>query len=128
MKIKVFEITSKEDKVYQELLEQYNTNSEVQSLLDESILSEEMGEVEGDFRIIALLNQIIAPGYSGLLKAYLVKDVDNDIFVLGIFGDKDDYDEEGTMTYSLIKKVSKELWLAVEKALIENNLMKEADA
>ena len=33
MKIEVFEIVSKEDKVYQELLEQYKTNPKVQALL-----------------------------------------------------------------------------------------------
>ena len=30
MKIEVFEVVSKEDKIYKELLEQYNTNPDVQ--------------------------------------------------------------------------------------------------
>jgi hypothetical protein len=37
MKIEVFEIASKEDKIFQELLEQYKTNLEVKALLDEFI-------------------------------------------------------------------------------------------
>jgi hypothetical protein len=42
MKIKVFQIVSKEDKIYQELMEQYKTNPEIQSLLNESIIPSEM--------------------------------------------------------------------------------------
>jgi hypothetical protein len=37
MKIEAFEIASKEDKVYRELLEQYKTNPELQALLHEFI-------------------------------------------------------------------------------------------
>ena len=33
MKVEIFEISSKEDKIYVELLEQYKTNCELQALL-----------------------------------------------------------------------------------------------
>ena len=42
MKIQVFEIITEEDKVYQELLEQYKTNSEVNLKLNECIINSEL--------------------------------------------------------------------------------------
>jgi len=121
MKIEVFEITSKEDKVYQELLEQYKTNRKVQKLLNEFIIPEAIVWA-GDFRLITMLNSAIGMDN---IKTYLVKDVDNDIFVwvIGKFED----DEEINM-YSLLKKQSKKLQLAIRSALIEKGLLKETKA
>jgi hypothetical protein len=117
MKIEIFEIASKEDKVYQELLEQYKTNPEVQSLLHKSIYPSEMVWA-GDLRLITMLNQAID---MDTIKIYLVKDVDNDIFVwvIGKFADN----EKITM-YPLLKKQSKYLQLEVRSVLIEKGLMK----
>ena len=121
MKIEVFEIASKEDKVYQKLLEQYKTNPEVQELLNEFIIPEAM-VLAGDFRLITMLNKAI--DMDGI-KTYLVKDADNDIFVwvIGKFED----DEEINM-YPLLKKQSKKLQLAIRSALIEKGLLKETKA
>jgi hypothetical protein len=118
MKIEVFEIASKEDKVYQELLEQYKTNPEVQGLLNEFIIPEEI-VCAGDFRLITMLNRAID---MDSMKAYLVKDADNDIFVwvIGKFED----DEKINM-YPLLKKQSKKLQLAIRNALIKKGLLKE---
>jgi hypothetical protein len=46
MKIVVFEIASKEDKLYQKLLDQYKTSPELQELLDKFIYpSEKVWEI-----------------------------------------------------------------------------------
>jgi hypothetical protein len=118
MKIEVFEIASKEDKVYQELLEQYKSNPEVQALLRESIISSEM-ILAGDFRLITMLNYAID---TDDIKVYLVKDIDDDIFlwVIGKFMNNG----EITM-YPLLKKQSKYLQLEIRKVLIERGLIRD---
>jgi hypothetical protein len=121
MKIEVFEIASKEDKVYQELLEQYKANPEVQELLDESILPFET-ILAGNLRLITMLNSAI--DMDGI-KVYLVKDVDNDIFVwvIGKF-----VDDGEIIMYPLLKEQSKYLQLEIRSVLIEKGLMKEPNA
>ncbi len=118
MKIEVFEIESKENYIYQELLEQYKTNPEVEGLLNKFIIPEEL-VLAGDFRLITMLNQEID---LNIMKVYLVKDVDNDTF-LWVIGKSES--EEGIHMYPLLKEQSKELQLAIRKALIEKGLMKE---
>jgi hypothetical protein len=138
MKIEVFEITSKEDKIYQELLEQYKTNPEVRGLLNEDIIPSELIMV-GDFRLITMLDRVFE--YFKNIKVYLVKDVDNDAFVWVIGKFEKDIpsdnhsalinmvmDEEGITMYPLLRKQSKKLQLAIRKALIEKGLMKETNA
>ena len=119
MKIEVFEITSKEDKVYLELLEQYKTNPELQSLLSKFIIPEKL-VLMGDFRLITMIDTVIDWDN---IKVYLVKDVDNDTFLWAI-GKFDN--SEGINMYPLLKKQPKKLQLAIRKALIEKGLMKEA--
>ena len=121
MKIEIFEITSKEDKVYQELLEQYKKNPEVQKLLNKFIIPEKIVWA-GDFRLITMLNRVIA---LDSIKTYLVKDADNDIFlwVIGKFED-----DEEIMKFPLLKKQPKKLQLAIRSALIEKGLLKETKA
>jgi hypothetical protein len=119
MKIEVFEIASKEDKVYRELLEQYKTNPELQALLHEFIIPSEMVWA-GDFRLITMLNYAIDMDN---IKVYLVKDVDDGIFVwvIGKFVDS------GKITmYPLLKEQSKHLQLEIRSVLIEKNLIKES--
>jgi hypothetical protein len=118
MKIEVFEIASKEDRIYQELLEQYKTNPELQGFLNEYIIPEKL-VMAGDFRLITMMNRVID---WNIMKAYLVKDVDNDTF-LWVIGKSEK--EEGIHMYPLLKKQSKELQLAIRKALVEKGLMKE---
>jgi hypothetical protein len=118
MRIEVFEIMSKEDKVYQELLDQYKNNLEVQELLHETIIPSERIWA-GDFRLITVLNHAIDMDN---IKIYLVKDIDNDIFVWVI--GKFEYNEEISM-YPLLKEQSKTLQLEIRRVLIENGLMKE---
>jgi hypothetical protein len=122
VKIEVFEIASKEDKIYQELLEQYKTNPEVQALLNEFIFPSEMIWA-GDFRLITMLNKAVNMEN---IKVYLVKDVDNDTFVwaIGKFVDTGEIS-----MYPLLKEQPEDLQLAIRKALIEKDLMKyEVDA
>lgn len=118
MKIEVFEITSKEDKVYQELLDQYKTNPEVQELLNETIIPSEMIWA-GDFRIITMLNRAIDIDN---IKIYLVKDVDNGTFVwvIGKF-----VDDGKISMYPLLKEQSKYLQLEIRRVLIEKGLVTE---
>ena len=116
MKIEVFEITSKEDKIYQELLEQYKTNHELQALLDEFIIPVELVRT-GDLRLITVLDRAIDMDN---IQVYLVKDVDNDIFVWVI--GKFEYDGEITM-YPLLKEQSKSLQLEIRSVLIEKGLL-----
>ena len=118
MKIEVFEIVSKEDKTYLELLEQYKTNPEVQGLLDKFIIPEEL-VLAGDCRLITMMNEVID---WDIMKVYLVKDVDNDTFLWVIGKSKN---EKGLNMYPLLKEQSKELQLAIRKALVEKGLMKE---
>jgi len=121
MKIEVFEITSKEDKIYQELLEQYKINPELQRLLNKFIIPEEL-VLMGDFSLITMINRVID---WEIMKVYLVKDVDNDTF-LWVIGKSED--EKGINMYPLLKKQSRKLQLAIRKTLIEKGLMKELNA
>jgi len=134
MKIEVFEIASKEDKIYQELLEQYKTNPELHRLLNKFIIPEEL-VMAGDFKLITMINRVID---WDIMKVYLVKDVDNDTFVWVIGKPKKEndivsnsalvnqvIDEKGITMYPLLKEQSEELQLAIRKALIEKGLMKE---
>jgi hypothetical protein len=116
MKISVFEVLSKEDRVYQELLKQYKTNSEVKMLLNEPIITGEM-ILAGDFRLITMLNYAINMDN---IKVYLIKEMDDNIFlwVIGKFLDK----EELSM-YPLLKEQSKELQVGVRSVLIEKGLL-----
>ncbi|MHC6203171.1 hypothetical protein ACYULU_08245 [Breznakiellaceae bacterium SP9] len=119
MRIEVFEIISKEDAVYRELLEQYKTNPEVQMLLDEPIILSKLIWA-GDFRLITMLKRSID---MDTIKVYLVKDVDTDTFVwvIGKFVD------DGKITmYPLLKEQSKELQLEIRSVLIEKGLIKES--
>ena len=117
MKIEVFEIVSKEDKEYLELLEQYKTNQEVKTLLNEFIFPSEM-VLAGDFRLIKILDQAIDMEN---IKVYLVKDIDKDTFlwVIGQF-----IDDGNINMYPLLKKQSKKLQLEIKKVLIEKNIVK----
>ena len=118
MEIKVFEIMSKEDKIYQELLEQHKTNLELQLLLHESIISSEM-IWSGDFRLITMLNRAIDIDD---IKVYLVKDIANDIFlwVIGKFAD------DGKISmYPLLKVQPKDLQLEIRKVLIDSGIVNE---
>jgi len=119
MKIKIFEIRTKKDKVYLELLEKYKTNSEVQTLLDESIIDPGM-ILMGDLRLIKMIKLAIDIDD---IKVYLVKDVDNDTFVWVI----GKFLSDGNITmYPLLKKQSKDLQLAVRNALSKKGLIKES--
>ena len=119
MKIEIFEITSKKDKIYLELLEQYKTNLELQALLDDSIIHYEK-ILAGDFRLITMMNRVI--DMDGI-RVYLVKNIDNDTFVWVI--GKFDSDEKINM-YPLLREQSKELQLAIRRVLIEKNLIKKS--
>jgi hypothetical protein len=121
MKIEIYEITSEEDKVYQELLEQYKTNPELKALLDEQILPFRI-VLMGDVRLIKILKFAIKiPS----IKVYLVKDIDSDIFlwVIGIFN-KFDGNEKISM-YPLLEKQSKELQLEIKDAIIKKGLINQ---
>ena len=118
MKIEVFEITSKEDKVYLELLEQYRTNPEVQELMDETIISGKI-IIFGDFRLVTMFNYAIE---IESIRVYLVKNVDKNIFLWAI----GKHVEDGKLSmHPLLKKQSKKLQLAIRKTLIEKGLMVE---
>ena len=114
MKITFFEILSKEDKIYQELMEQYEVNLEVKESLNRLIIPSEMA-LMGDFRLITMLNHAINIDN---IKVYLVKDVENDIFVclIGKF-----IDDGKFSTYLLTKEKSKELELGIRSVIIEIN-------
>jgi hypothetical protein len=119
MKIEVFEITSKDNKVYMELLEQYKTNSELQELLHKDIIPSAL-IMAGDFRLLTMLKQAIDMDD---IKVYLVKDVDNDTFVWAI----GKFVDNGEITmYPLLKKQTKKLQLEIRRTLIEKGLMKES--
>jgi hypothetical protein len=76
----------------------------------------------GDLSLITTLNYAIDMDN---IEVYLVKDVDDDIFVQVI--GKFVYD--GTITmYPLLKKQSKELQLAIRNVLIEKGLIKNPNA
>jgi hypothetical protein len=109
----------------------------VRGLLNEFIIPSEL-VLAGDFRLITMLNQAIDWDN---IRVYLVKDLDNDTFVwvIGKFEkekDSDNYsalidqvmDEEDIIMYPLLKKQSKELQLAIRRALIEKGLIKEPKA
>jgi hypothetical protein len=59
------------------------------------------------------------------IKVYLVKDVDNDVFLwaIGKFVDSGEIS-----MHPLLKEQSEELQLEIRNALIEKNLMREPDA
>jgi hypothetical protein len=114
-KIEVFEITSKNDKIYKELLEQYKINERIQALLNEPIFVSKM-ILAGDFRLITMMNFAIDMDD---ITVYLVKDIDNDVFllVMGKFMD-------GKISiYPLQKKLSKNQQLAIRSALVEKGLL-----
>jgi len=115
--IEVFEIKSKKDKIYQELLKQYETNPEVQMLLNEPIIPSGL-IYAGDFSLINTLKKVIN---TDGIKLYLVIDFDNNIF-LWIIGK---FDTGKLAMYPLLKKQSKKLQLEIRKALIEKGPMKE---
>ena len=119
MKIKIFEIRTKKDKVYLELLEKYKTNSEVQTLLDESIIDPGM-ILMGDLRLIKMIKLAIDIDD---IKVYLVKDVDNDTFVwvIGKF-----ISDGNIIPFPLLKNQSKELQLAIRSALSKKGLIIES--
>ena len=119
MKIKIFEIRTKKNKVYLELLEQYKTNPEVQTLLDESIIDPEM-VLMGDLRLITTINHAIDMDD---IKVYLIKDVDNDTFVwaIGKF-----ISDGNIIPFPLLKNQSKELQLAIRSALSKKGLIIES--
>ena len=117
MKIEVFEIVSKENREYLELLEQYKTNQELKAMLNEFIIPSEM-VLAGDFRLIKMLDQVID---MNSIKVYLVKDIDKDTFlwVIGKF-----IDDGNINMYPLLKKQSKKLQLEIRKVLIEKDIIK----
>ena len=121
MKIEIFEIASKEDKVYLELLEQYKNNPELQSMLHKSIIPSEL-VLMGDFRLITMLSEAID---MDSIKVYLIKDMDNDTFlwVIGKF-----IDDGNINMFPLSKKQSKKLQLEIRNVLIKKNLMKKPAA
>ena len=67
MKIEVFEITSHEDKVFQELLAQYETNPELRELLDKQLISGSF-VLAGDFSLIKMMSRAIE--IDELIKVY----------------------------------------------------------
>ena len=119
MKIEVYEIMTKENEIYQELLEQYKTNLEVKELLNKTIIPSKL-ILLGDFRIITMMEKAIE---MNIVKVYLVKDVDEDVFLWVIGQDFDD--GKIKYMYTLLKKQSKKLQLEIRKVLIEKGLMKE---
>ena len=118
MKIEIFEVVSIEDDIYQELLEQYKTNTDLKELLDEFIFSSEM-IMAGDFRLITMLKYAVN---SKNIDVYLIKDVDTNIFVwvIGKF-----LNDENISMYPLSKGQSEELQLEIRKVLAENGLLRE---
>ena len=96
-------------------MEQYKTNSELCLLLDESIFPPAMVWA-GDFRLITLLDRAIDMDN---IKAYLIKDVDNDTFlwVIGKF-----MDDEKINMYPLLKEQSKEQQLEIRNVLVKKGL------
>ncbi|MCL2128745.1 MAG: hypothetical protein FWH35_00130 [Treponema sp.] len=121
MKIKVFEIASVEDNVYNELLEQYKTNPKLKKLLNKFIFKSNM-IWSGDLRLITMLKFAIN---SKNIKAYLVKDVETNTFLWAI--GKFLYNEKISM-YPLLKRQSKKLQLEIRRVLIENGLLKESNS
>ena len=121
MKIEVFEIASKEDKVYLELLEQYKNNPELQFMLHKSIILSEL-VLAGDFRLISILSEAID---MDSIKVYLIKDMDNDTF-LWVIGKI--IDDGNINMFPLSKKQSKKLQLEIRNVLIKKNLMKKPAA
>ena len=105
----------KKNWVYQELLEQYKTNPEVQALLNEPIFNSDM--MAGDFRLITMLNHAIE---IDSIEVYLVKDIDNDVFmwVIGKF-----LDDGNISMYPLLNKQSKDLQLAIRDILVKKGIM-----
>ena len=119
MRIEIFEIMSIEDIVYQELLEQYKTNPELRALLNELYIDSDM-ILAGDFRFITMMDRAI--GIDNI-KVYLVKDVDDGLFlwVIGKF-----MDEEGKIImHPLLKEQSEYLQLEIKSALVEKGLIKK---
>ena len=117
MKIEIFEIESKEDRKYQELLEQYKTNIELRELLHETIFPSKMIWA-GDFSLITMLKYAID---ADNINVYLVNDIDSDTF-LWVIGK---FNNNGKINmYPLLKKQSKKLQLAIRKVLIKKGLIK----
>jgi len=119
MKIEIFEISSKNDKIYLELLEQYKNNPEVKMLLDDYIIDSVM-ILAGDFRLITMVNLAIEMDD---VEVYLVKNVENNSFVWVI----GKFISNGKISmYPLLKEQSKSLQLEIRKALIEKNLINDS--
>jgi hypothetical protein len=117
MKIEVFEIKSKKNAIYRELLEQYRTNPEVKKLLEVNIFPSEL-VLAGDFELITILDHVV--GTFKLIKVYLVKDTDTDTFlwVIGKFA------KDGTINmFPLLEKQSKTLQLKIRKVLVEKGIL-----
>lgn len=117
MKIKVFKVMAEEDKIYQELMEQYKINPEVKTLLDKPIINPELIWA-GDFSLKKMLKDAIN---GNIYQVYFVKDIENNIFlwVIGI-----SYDESIKM-YPLLEEQSKELQLEIRRVLIEEGIFKK---
>jgi len=126
MKIEVFEVNSKEDKVYLELLEQYKNNPETKELLDEFVIPTEL-VLMGDFSLLAMMGYGIQ---MDSMKIYLVKDIDAGTFllVLGVVIKDNGINDKGKIyLYPLVKEISKEQQLAARSALIENGIFNKPD-
>jgi len=120
VKIKVFEIVTKEDTIYRELLSKYETNSKLKALLNQFIIPPEL-VMAGDFRLITMIERAIDMSH---IKVYLVKDIENNIFLWAIGKFTDD---ERIQMFPLLKKQSKALQLEIRKALILEGLMTESN-
>jgi hypothetical protein len=120
MKIEVFEMRSKEDAVYKELLERYETEPELKALLNEFIIPKELVWA-GDLRLIRMIDYAID---SDNINVYVVKDVDADVFVwvIGQYADT-----KKINMYPLLKEQSKELQLAIRNALVEKGVFNNGD-
>lgn len=102
MKIKVFEIKSKKNRIYKELMEQYKVNSEIKELLHEKI---------GRVRLISALPLSISLKD---IKVYLIKDIDSNKY-LWVVG-KLEHNEE-IIIFPLLKDISEEIRLEVRRIL-----------
>ena len=118
MKIEVFEISTKEDKIYIELKEQYKSNPEIKILLDEFIF-DHGAILAGDFRLIKMIDFAIN---TSAIIVYLVKDTDNNKFVWVIGKHLSD----GKLSmYPLLKEQSEELQLEIKRVLFEKGIFDE---
>jgi len=120
MKIKIYEIKSIKNKVYLDLLEKHKTNSEVQTLLNETIIDQEL-VLMGDLRLITAINHAV--NLKGI-KVFLVKDIDSDTFLWAV----GKFLINGNIAmYPLLKEQPEELQLAIRSALIKKGLLKKPE-